>query len=470
MSRLLLWSLTGTLSSALGFGCAHPGPSRSVGAGTAAVGAVATSPPPAVDPAGGQRVSLRAMLSYAQQHAPAIRRAEGRLARARAERTAADVPLRDDPELSLRGGPRWGPDGTTTDYGAELEQTLEVAGEPGLRRTAADRLGELARAELTEVRWQVHQEIHAAFHGALVARARAEAAERLLSFTEGLVEVAHRRLEAGDIAELQLRIAEGELALARQAHIAADGEYQSSRLTLAELAGWPAAWPPEPAGALEQPGELPALEQLVALAEAHHPGLRSVGAATAEASARVRLADREAWPDLTLGLSLERESAPDQAEHIGLLSLRIPLPLWNRNRGARARARADLTIARTERQLLRDNLPVRIARARVAVVSAAARVDAYGADVIPSFEDSLALLRRGFELGEIDLLELLVARGRFLELQHQALDAYADYFRSVAELEAEVGTELFPDERHQDPVPAPAAAPADHDHDPMELP
>lgn len=53
-------------------------------------------------------------------------------------------------------------------------------------------------------------------------------------------------------------------------------------------------------------------------------------------------------------------------------------------------------------------------------------------------------------------MEVMVARGRFLELQREALDAYEDYYRAVAALEAEIGEEIWPDERHVDPFPASA--------------
>jgi outer membrane protein TolC len=102
-----------------------------------------------------------------------------------------------------------------------------------------------------------------------------------------------------------------------------------------------------------------------------------------------------------------------------------------------------------------------VARAAAEVDFAAERVQVYGVGVIPKFEESLKLLRRGFELGEMELLDVLVARGRFLELQREALAAYAEYFRSVARLEAEIGTEIWPDEQHQDAehgAGAPAAA------------
>ena len=78
---------------------------------------------------------------------------------------------------------------------------------------------------------------------------------------------------------------------------------------------------------------------------------------------------------------------------------------------------------------------VRLERLRTAVNAAAERVQSYGSDILPRFEENLTMLRRSFELGEIDLLRVSVALG-----------AHVDYFAAVAALEAQVGEEIWDDE------------------------
>ncbi len=89
-----------------------------------------------------------------------------------------------------------------------------------------------------------------------------------------------------------------------------------------------------------------------------------------------------------------------------------------------------------------------ITEAHAAVNVAARRIEAFGSEVIPAFEGNLTLLERAYELGEIDLLQVMVARGRFLEIEREALAAYDDYFASIARLEALLGTEVWDDEHH----------------------
>jgi outer membrane protein TolC len=90
-----------------------------------------------------------------------------------------------------------------------------------------------------------------------------------------------------------------------------------------------------------------------------------------------------------------------------------------------------------------------MARAIVAINTAARRVEAFGRDVLPSFAKNLDMLRRAFEEGKIDILQVMVARGRVLGVQSQTLDAYVDYYEARADLELALGAEPWANEREE---------------------
>lgn len=405
---------------------------------------------PLPDPARETKVSLRGILAYALRNSPLLRVADAEARRADAELTAADVLLQNNPELAAGIGQRRVSGASGLEYEASISQRLEIAGERGLRRAAAQSARQRARIEIGAIRWTVHREIHTAFHAALVARERLDAARVALAFSKRLADIARKRRDAGDISDLDVQVAETELAQVRQAEIAAAGAYTVARLALAELAGWPAAEPPEPAGNLDPPRAPDSDEALLRLAVTAFPELAIRRARVLEEEARVRLADREAWPEPTIGLTYAQESEPAEADaarqHIGMVTLAVPLPLWNRNAGERARARAELAISKAEEAAVRRVLAPRVRRAAALVRAAAERIEAFGAEILPNMQRNLDLIGRAFELGEIDILEVLVARGRFLDAQRAALDAYEEYYRAIGELEAAVGRELWADE------------------------
>lgn len=422
--------------------------------------APAQVPPVAMpDPAAGGPVSLRQMLAYADQHAPALHVARQAPAQGRAAMAAATPWLPDNPEIEVAAGPRWlpsgddgGPAGESSggramDLSVSVRQTIEVAGERGLRVAAAERTQARLDAGLAQARWDVHRDVHDAFHQVLVARERARVAARMLAFQERLLEIAQQRLQAGDTSPLPVRVAEGETAQARVAGIAAAQAHEAARLRLAEVAGWPVTHPPEPAGALDPPRLAPGPDALRALARRHQPALPALHAALAEARARVALAERERWPKPTLGVSLAREAmGTDESETVIMGSVGVALPLWRRNPGERAQARAEQDMARARLQAFEQQLGAQLVRQAGAVDAAARRLAGYGQEILPRFEDNLRLLERAYELGEIDILQVSVARERFLRIQSDALDAHADYFEAVAALEAVVGTDPWPDE------------------------
>lgn len=454
-----LRGIAGSLAAALVLGaCGGPSvPRRPVPEPSPSMTAE-TAPPPGAhvprvalpDPAAEQPVSLGEALAYADRHAPGVQVARHRLGLGHAAMRAAEPLLPANPQVEVAVGPRFRPGERAADIEVSLQQTIDIAGERGLRMEAARRMQRRLHAELAQVRWQAHCAVHTAFHEALIARERARAAERLLGFQERLLEIAQRRLQAGDTSPLPVRLAEGETAQARVAHIEAQQAHEAARLRLAEAMGWPAAHPPEPAGTLDPPRPAPSPEELAALARHHQPALHALRAESAEAGARLDLAERATWPRPTVGIGVAREGmGADDSETVVMGSVGIPLPLWQRNQGARGEARAALAVAQAQAQAFEQQLDTRLARAAGAVDAAARRVAVYGQEILPTFEDNLRMLQRAYELGEIDILQVSVARERFLRIQRDALDAYADYFAAVAELEAVVGADVWPDERHE---------------------
>jgi cobalt-zinc-cadmium efflux system outer membrane protein len=210
-----------------------------------------------------------------------------------------------------------------------------------------------------------------------------------------------------------------------------------------------------PTGAVDSPRDPPPLERLSAVARERLPSLRAGVARIREAEARATLANREAWPGPSLGVQYRREDNPtsEGAYHVVMGVVSIPIPSFQRNQGARAQARADVTVAEAELDASRRLLDGQIAEARSEVVAAAARTRAYGTEILPRFEENLTLLRRSFELGEIDILALSTGRERFLRIQSDALGAQQDYFVALAGLERVVGVDLWRDDHHEESTP-----------------
>lgn len=456
-------ALAASLSLAAG-ACTHAAPTRS------AVDAREPPPPhlrdhvdggadndhtehgdPMPDPAAGSEVSLGGILVFADQQSPVLAVARRTRSRVEAARVAASVLLPTNPEVSVAVGPRFGISGTGVDVDVTLTQQIQIAGERGARIHAAGALRDLTDEEIEQMRWAVHCDVHAAYHRALVDQERRRLAERVVTFQLEVLRIVELRIGAGDAAPLALRLAQAEVAQAQQLLLVTQQALLVSRIRLAQLSGWPAATPPMPTSALDSPRDPPPLTRLSALARDRLPSLRVGAARIREAKARSALADREAWPRPSLGLQYRREGNPttEGAYDIVMGVVSIPIPSFQRNQGDRARARADVGVAVAELDAARRLLDGQIAEARSEVVTAAARTRAYGTEILPRFEENLALLRRSFELGEIDILALSAGRERFLRIQSDALSARQDYFVALSGLERVVGVDLWREDHRE---------------------
>ncbi len=410
---------------------------------------------PMSDPTAPGEVSLGGMLVYADLHSPVLSVARSTRSRAEAARVAASPLLPGNPELTVAAGPRFGLTGTGVDVDVSLMQQIQIAGERGVRLDAADRLRDLTDAEIEQIRWLVHCDVHAAFHRALVEQERMRLAERVVTFQQEVLRVVERQISAGETAPLSLRLAQAEVAQAQQIVVAAQQTFLVSRIRLGQLAGWPAATPPMPGGIVDTPRDPPTPERLLAVARERMPSLRAGAARIREAEARVAVADREAWSRPSVGAQYRREGNPTSEGPYNIVMgvVSLPIPSFQTNQGARARARADATVAVAELGAAQQLLDGQIAEARSEVIAATQRTRAYGTEILPRFEENLTLLRRSFELGEIDILALSTGRERFLRIQSDALGAQLDYFVALAGLERVVGVDLWRDDHHEETSP-----------------
>lgn len=395
---------------------------------------------------GGVIVPLERLLEHASRNAPAIVVARAEISLADEDFGAADPLLPSNPYVQAQVGPRFGQAGATDlDIQIALTQALEIAGERPLRFDVARAARRTREAELERVRWEVGRQLRAGYRAALVARRRAELARAMARFQADLARAAGRRVEAGEAAPLTVRLAEAQAAQATQRAVVALQRYRSAVLSLAAIAGWDARNPPEPTGELEvRPA--PPLGQLVETAREHNPLLAVRRSQLAEARARAALADREAWPHPVIGVQYGREGAPDggtpEDSVVGVVA--VPIPSFQLNQAERAGAEARLEVALAQEAAVLAMLEARLETLRSEAEAARAGIEAYGEEILPRLAENLQWLRRAFEAGEIDLLQLSVAVDRFLQVQVDAMGAYADYFDAAAALENEVGAEVWP--------------------------
>lgn len=303
-------------------------------------------------------------------------------------------------KLSDRLGRKHGKD----EWEVELAVPMWLPGQRAARRGLAEDERQLAAAQLAAARLELAGQLREAWWQLPAARAVEDLAARRLDTARGLEADVARRHRAGDLAQVDANLARDE-RLAAEAALAeaalARGEAEQALLRLTGRT------PPAAPG---EEGEAPA--------PATHPRLQLGLAAREAARSRLRLAEasRREAPEVSLRLVRERgEAAEAYANSVGV-RLRIPFASDARSRAADSGARAELEASDAELLLARELI-------ERALAQDAARLDAARAAQVRAAErrrlmaDNLRLAERAFELGELDLTQLLRVRERAFEAE-----------------------------------------------------
>ncbi len=395
------------------------------------------------DVANARGVSLAEVLSHAETHAPLLATAKARIGVARAGVEAEAPWFPQNPQLGVSLGSRSAAGNAGFQYQVSLAQKLEIAGERGLRRKAAQADEKVAQLSRDAARWQLHVEVHRLFNQLLLLSERRQQAERFVEFSESLQAIASGQVRAGEEAPLTLLVAESDVAQTKSVLLSIRQQESVTLTNLKGLIGWPQDQPLRADGTLPPPRGAPALSKLLELMAKHHPSLQVRREAVKAGHARLRAEKRQAWPKPTIGASYGREPGLGAADaDIMLFNLTVPLPLWRRNQGGIAKAQAELDVVSSQQLEVRTRLEAELQAAATALNTAAAQVELYEERVIPRLEQNLTALQKAYELGEVGLLQVSQTRERLLDGSRRYLDARIEYFGARAALEGFVGTEL----------------------------
>ncbi len=377
-------------------------------------------------------LTLEQAISRARERSPLVLSARAGIEEALGRRIGASLRLRGNPILEGSAGRRELDGERSTDIDLGIFQGLEVAGRRSSRLAGAEADVERERAAAEEVVRTLVRDVAATFMGALHARERLALEREAVGVAEEVVRVAERRLQAGDVAVLDVNVARAALARARaEVHSAAAGGSAllgELRILIAAAAGEPI----RPVGDLAPRGPFD-LEALLDRA-AGRPDLRALSAGIDQAEAEARLARISRRPEMEVGLRYEREEEAD----IFLGGLTIGLPILDRGRAAITESEARLSRVRIEREgaLLAARTQVRAAfEAYQEHLQAAEALR----EILPSLAESEALAARSYEAGQMSLVDLLIVRREILETRRSHIDRLLEAALAAIELESSAG-------------------------------
>ncbi len=318
-----------------------------------------------------------------------------------------------------------------------LVQTLEIAGQPGLRQKAADNTTAAKAAQEKALRNSVGLAAALAYYDYWEALQNAEQADRQIAITNQLREVAQQRFQLGEISaneRLRLQLLSGQsqtiLSLAQ-------GDLDLAQQKLEILLQEP--------GPFELPtvlDPLPIAPMLGSLSEADllagvesgplgRPELEAAEREAAAAAWVAKLTGRAGAPNLQLSAYSARLG---QGSEQGVqLSVVMPLFDWGRLGAAHARDKKLVEAQGFQLELVRRQVTSDLGTAATRYRVAKGRRIALG-DQAQQADQLSRTATQGYEIGLLSLVELLEIHTTFRESLRQYIGAEADSQRARVQL------------------------------------
>lgn len=359
--------------------------------------------------------------------------AQGQLA------TAGLLPY--NPELSLQlfnARPRGDVTASGREYSLALSQRLEIAGQRGYRKQVASANIGRVSADISFQRWMLETDVRESFYQVVLLRQKLEVAERVLNLTRDLATLTEGKFKQGYSPEFDVRFAEVEYQRALRQRTRLANQVEIAKYRLNNLLGRPPEVPFTVADSLRFEPASFSLQRLTAAALQQRRDLRSVEFERQAAGSEISLARAQRLPDLQFSFLYDREQ--DKNRVGGFFS--IPIKLFNRNQGRIASSQARQSAAEARSAYLRTVITKEVASAYTQLLLAGKEVELMQRGILRPVAENLDLVRRAYQIGEVEILAVITAQRTFVETQNSYLDALFAYQAAQIDLARAVGMPL----------------------------
>ena len=265
-------------------------------------------------------------------------------------------------------------------------------------------------------------------------------AAAVAQLAEEIAQLDAKRLEAGDIAELDLQLSRLEALSARNAALQFSEEQKAAWARLLLLGGLPASTAAVNASAADQaPRPNKPLEELLEIAARSRPDLRAADLAVEAAGKRL------GWQRTTTFAQVAPMFNTKGIGNSGIKTgpgLAGDIPIFNRGQGRISRAEAELEQAALQLVALHEQVASETAVADARLAQAQAALARLRGELIPAATQAIEFSEKAYRAGDIAYLDLQRAKRPLLGLQVLEAAAEAAVIRAKAELDRAIGRNI----------------------------
>jgi cobalt-zinc-cadmium efflux system outer membrane protein len=388
----------------------------------------------------------------------AVQAANPRIAAADALARAADAriaPTRRPPDPQLQFGlmnrslPGFG---LSDPLGMNQVQLMQMVPFPGKLRMAgqvASARAEAERSRAADMSWDVRARAAMAFYELYRMDRSLQVAEETLRIVQDLAVTARTMYGVGEGRQADVLRAQVEIARMTEDITRMRTEQVSAAARLNALL---ALDPSTPVGSPVRPAfpdTLPPLDSLVAEAQRNRPMVQAAEAEVRAADAGVRLARREIWPDLQLGVQYGQRPMDGGTDRMVSLMLGFNLPIFagSRQLAMRREATAMRQMAAADLEAMQADTRGRVAELYAAAERARRLGGLYQGTILPQAHTTVASALAAYRVGGVDFMTLLDDQMTVNRYRQDLYALEAERGQALAELEMLLSRPLFnPDE------------------------
>ena len=336
-------------------------------------------------------------------------------------------------------------------------QTIELGGKRA-KRIDVGRVGiEIAELIVADHERQLTVEVKTRYAEALAARRNVQILSELSDVTDRAYRAAHQRVAEGEAAPVERALLQVEVGRLTADRLLAESASTRALAALKLAAGIDATESVVVRGELKPPVLTLSLEDATGRALTERADLKAARAEETRAEAELQLARAERVPDVValarygrvqsqfpqLGLTATGQLTPlRDTDHLFTLGISIPLPFANRNQGNIEVSTARRQAATLRRQSVEQSVRTEVIAAYTQYTATLSALEAFDRDVVAQSQEGLKIIRASYDLGEVELLDLLQEQRRVIDTQKAYTEVLREHYIARAALTAAIGTEV----------------------------
>ncbi|MEZ6049424.1 MAG: TolC family protein [Planctomycetaceae bacterium] len=294
--------------------------------------------------------------------------------------------------------------------------------------------------ELVQNGLNVARDTRVAYADFMLAQERYEFAREMVQLRTGLADLAQKRLNAGDIGELEVITVRVDADRSRTDAAGFLHAVDFAEANLKNMMGIASL----NIKLIPQDANLPAVvsvdvDSMIQEAIAIRPDVKAARISRQAALKRIELAKK----------SFLRIDAVADGNHGGAgpsnvgPGLRFEIPIFNRNQGLIIRSEWSLDQANHNYYAIRDQVITDVRTAHANLLQAQESLVVLRTDVLPALEESVQLAESSYRDGGDTYLFVLQSLSQFLDARVQEIQFEAALRKAIAELERGVGKKIF---------------------------